>query len=312
MSSSDRIGLRIKLRDLHVLLSAVQSGSMSKAAALLNTTQPAISRSIKELERTIGTRLVNRGAGGVTPTDYGRALMDSGVAVFDELRQGLKRIEFLADPTAGEVRIGTSAFLAAGFVSTVIDRLSRCYPRIVFHVVTGYVESLYRELNERHVDLLVVRGTDTDADEKIDFQFLFDDSYAVVAGAKNPLVRRRRIELSELANESWILPPRTSVIGAVVAEAFRASGLDYPRASVITDAPYMRISLLATGRFVTIFPTSVLGFVKRPDLKTLPVKIPSARRPNGIATLKGRALNPVAKLFIDFAGEVAKPLAGRK
>jgi DNA-binding transcriptional LysR family regulator len=64
--------------------------------------------------------------------------------VFDDLRQAVKNIEFLADPTAGEVRIGSSALLAASFVSAVVDRLSRRYPRIVFHLVTGHVETLHR------------------------------------------------------------------------------------------------------------------------------------------------------------------------
>ena len=147
MPLSDHIGLRMKLHDLRVLMAVVQAGSMSKAAALLNTTQPAISRSIAELERTIGVRLLDRSPQGVEPTEYGRALLDGGVAVFDDLRQAAKNIEFLADPAAGEVRIGCTPLLAASFTSTLVDRLSRRYPRIVFHVVTGYVEALHQELS---------------------------------------------------------------------------------------------------------------------------------------------------------------------
>ncbi len=127
----------MKLKDLHVLMTVVQAGSMGKAAQRLNTTQPNISRSIAELEHTLGVRLLDRHRQGVEPTEYGRALLDCGVAIFDDLRQGVKNIEFLADPTAGEVRIGSTAFLAASFVSAIVDRLSRRYPRIVFHLVTG-------------------------------------------------------------------------------------------------------------------------------------------------------------------------------
>src|SRR5213080_736817 len=86
MQVSDRIGRRMKLHDLHVLMAVVQAGSMSKAAALLNTTQPAISRSIAELEHVVGVRLLDRSAQGVEPTRYGRALLQRGVAVFDELK----------------------------------------------------------------------------------------------------------------------------------------------------------------------------------------------------------------------------------
>jgi DNA-binding transcriptional LysR family regulator len=313
MQLSGRFGSRMRLQDLHVLMTVVRAGSMGKAAQILNTTQPNISRSIAELEHALGVRLLDRHRQGVEPTEYGRALLDCGVAVFDDLRQGMRNIAFLADPTAGELRIGTTTFLAASFVSALVDRLSRRYPRLVFHVVTGYTETLHRELAERNVDLLIVRGSGPTADPRYDFEFLFDDSYVVAAGAQNQWVRRRRIEIAELVNELWVLPPPDSVIGSIVMGAFRASGLHYPRVSVVTDCPHMRISLLATGRFVTIFPASAFRFLtKRSELKVLPVELPMARRPNGIVTLKNRALSPVAKLFIDCAREVAKPLAKRK
>ena len=313
MQLSDRIGNRMKLQDLHVLMTVVQAGSMGKAAQILNTTQPNISRSIGELEQALGVRLLDRHRQGIEPTEYGHALLDCGVAVFDDLRQGVKNIAFLADPTAGELRIGTTTFLAASFVSALVDRLSRRYPRIVFHLVTGYTETLHRELAERNVDLLIIRGSGPIEDPRYDFEFLFDDSYVVVAGPQNQWVRRRRIEIAELVNELWVLPPPDSVIGSIVTDAFRASGLDYPRVSVVTDCPHMRISLLATGRFVTIFPASAFRFLtKRSELKILPVELPTALRPNGIVTLKNRALSPVARLFIDCAREVAKPLAKRK
>ena len=313
MQLSDRIGNRMKLQDLHVLMTVVQAGSMGKAAQILNTTQPNISRSIGELEQALGVRLLDRHRQGIEPTEYGRALLDCGAAVFDDLRQGVKNIAFLADPTAGELRIGTTTFLAASFVSALVDRLSRRYPRIVFHLVTGYTETLHRELAERNVDLLIIRGSGPIADPRYDFEFLFDDSYVVAAGAQNQWVRRRRIEIAELVNELWVLPPPDSVIGSIVMDAFRASGLDYPRVSVVTDCPHMRISLLATGRFVTIFPASAFRFLtKRSELKVLPVELPTARRPNGIVTLKNRALSPVAQLFIDCARELAKPMGKRK
>jgi hypothetical protein len=89
-------------------------------------------KAISELEQALGRRLRDRGPQGVEPTIYGRELVKCSVAVFDELRQGVKALEFLSDPTAGELRIGCTERGAAGFVPTVIDRDSRRYPRIVF------------------------------------------------------------------------------------------------------------------------------------------------------------------------------------
>jgi DNA-binding transcriptional LysR family regulator len=160
-----------------------------------------------------------------------------GIAVFDDLRQGVKNIEFLSDPSTGEVRVGSTAFLAASFVSAVVDRLSGRYPRIVFHLVTAAAGTLQHELSKRNVDLLIVRRFGSMADERVDFEFLFDDSFVVAVGAQNQWARRRRIELADLVNEPWVLPPPESSLASVAVEAFRNSGLDFPRATRVRRFP---------------------------------------------------------------------------
>ncbi len=308
MLLSERIGRRIKLQDLNVLMTVVQAGSMGKAAQRLNTVQPVISRSIADLEHALGVRLLDRHRQGVEPTEYGRALLDGGVAAFDELRRAVKHIEFLADPAAGDVRIGCNTFFAGTFVSAVIERLSRRYPRIVFHLTTE-TDALYRELIDRHVDFLIARRLSAFTDDKFRFESLYDDSYVVVAGSQSPWARRRRISLADLADEKWLLPPPDRALGPVYLEAFRASKLDYPRATVFVAPPEVRIGLLTTGRFLTIVPMSVLRFsARRTEIKVLPIKLQHARAPIGIVTLKDRSLSPVAKLFIEHARDVAKPL----
>ena len=313
MQIGDRIARRMKLHDLRILMAVAQAGSMNKAAVFLNMTQSAVSRSIAGLERTVGVSLLERTTRGVEPTEYGRAMLECGVAVFDDLRQGAKKIEFLTDPAAGEVRIGCHPALAPSFVPAVVDGVARRYPRIVFHLMVAEIGTLHRELTERNVDLLITREFGPLADERLSFEFLFNDSFVVVAGAQNPWVGRRRIVLAELLNEAWALPPPDSVFGSAVMEAFRSCGLDYPRTAVVTVPPDVRMSLLTTGHFLTIFAPSTLRFpIRRPELKVLPVELPMARVPSGIVTLKNRTLSPVAQLFVDGARKVAKPMAKRK
>src|SRR5437016_6337447 len=167
MQLSDRIGRRMKLQDLHVLMTVVQAGTMGKAARRLNTTQPNISKSIADLEHALGVRLLDRHRQGIEPTVFGRTLLDGGAAVFDELRQTVKDIEFLADPTAGAVRVGCNPFFAATIVSTVVDRLSRRHPRMMFRLVVAYSETLHRELIERNVDLLITRKSSPIIDQRL-------------------------------------------------------------------------------------------------------------------------------------------------
>src|SRR5438876_9361177 len=128
MQQIGRTTRRLKLRDLHILLVVVQRGSMVKAAAELAISQPAVSRAIADMEHSLGLRLLDRGRDGIEPTVYGHALVKRGVTIFDELKQGLEELEFLADPTIGQLRIGSSESVAAGMLPTVIDRFSRQYP----------------------------------------------------------------------------------------------------------------------------------------------------------------------------------------
>src|SRR5438067_752237 len=134
MQLNERIGRRLRLRDLNIFLVVAKERSMSKAAAQLAVSQPAISKAIAEMEFTLGVPLLDRGPRGVEPTLYGRALLKRSVAIFDELKQSVRDIESLGDPNSGEVRIGCTEPMAAGFVAAVIDRLSRQYQQLVFQL----------------------------------------------------------------------------------------------------------------------------------------------------------------------------------
>src|SRR5438046_533168 len=160
MPWDERIGRRLKLRDLYVLKTVAQSGSMGRAASRLAVSQPAVSKAITDLEHVLGVRLLDRSQDGVEPTPYGGALLKWSAAVFDDLRQGVEEIDFLADPNAGTVRIGTGEGMPARLVAAVIDRLLRHHPRLTFNVIQAATNDLqYRELRERNVDLIFGRFT---------------------------------------------------------------------------------------------------------------------------------------------------------
>lgn len=314
MQWADRIGRRLKLRDLHVLFAVVQSGSMTKAAHQLAVSQPVVSAAIATLEHALGVRLLDRGRRGVEPTIYGRALLNHGIAVFDALRQGVKEIEFLADPTVGELRIGCPEWIAAGLLPIIIDRLLQRHPRLVFYVdqtVTATPE--FSELRQRRVDLVLGRLALPFKEEDLHADVLYREQLRVIAGTRSPWVRRRKIQLAELVDEAWLFTPPNELPGSLVAEAFKESGLKVPQPKIVSFSVHLRNRLLATGRYLTVLPGSLLRFTDLPaSLKALPVKLPIEPRPVAIVALKDRTLSPVAKLFIDCAREVTKPLANAK
>lgn len=311
MDWADRIGRRIKLRDLHVLLAVAECGGMAKAAERLAITHPVVSKTISDLEGTLGVRLFDRSARGVELTAYGQALLDSGAAVFDELRQGLRRIEYLADASVGELRIGCPDIITAGVMPPLVDRFLRRCPKVRLHVVhaeTGVGQ--FQPLRERRVDLLVGRLPARFDEEDLTAESLFDETFLAFAGLQSPWARRRRVGLADLMEEAWVLPPYDSVPGVLIAEMFRASGLEPPCASVATMSANLSAALVATGNFVGVLPRSVLHFsAKRLSLKLLPVRLPDRRISVSIITVRKRTLSPLAGLFIESARETAKPLS---
>jgi DNA-binding transcriptional LysR family regulator len=241
---------------------------------------------------------------------YGDALLRWGFAVFDDLRQAVKELEFLTDPTTGEVRIGSTEPMAAGFVGAVVEQLSRKHPRVIVHVVPADRTTLVkRELHQRSVDLVVATTYGLPPDDDTEVEVLFNDRHVVMASAQSNWARRRLIKLIDLINEPWVLPPPDSIPGTEIAEVFRASGIEPPLAQVVSFSVPLHYHLLATQRFVTMLPLSMLRVGKGLSLKLLPIKLKARLRPVGIVTLKNRTLGPVAKLFIDCAREVARPLA---
>ena len=175
MNWEERIGRRLKLRDLHILFAVVQCGSMTKAANQLSVSKPVVSKAVADLEYTLAVRLLDRDPQGIVPTVYGKALLDRGLGAFDELRRAVKDIECLSDPTTGEVRIATSIAIAAGFVSTVIARLARRYPRISVQLLAGEASTSHRALEERRADLAILRLHAPLLKQHLQTEVLYDD-----------------------------------------------------------------------------------------------------------------------------------------
>jgi DNA-binding transcriptional LysR family regulator len=305
-----RIGGRVRLRDLHILLAVVQCGSMAGAAAQLGVSQPAVSEAVASLEHSLNARLLDRGRRGVTPTAHGTALLAAGRAAFDEIRQGIKRIEQLSDPAAGDLRIACPESIAAGILGPIIERMSQRFPRVRLFVepFTFTARPLFPQLDNREVDVVVTRPTFPIRQSDLAVEVLFNDRIRLAAGRNGPWARRRKIDLAELVDEPWITVPSDDIGGAVLADAFRARGLEPPRISVTTYSIHLRNSLTARARFIAALPASVLRF-NSGNMLELPIDLPEPPWPVAIVTIKRRTSNPVIERFIECAREVGKSIA---
>ena len=301
---------RVRLHDLLVLRAVVQSGGMRKAAQALPLSQSAVSRVIGELEDALGLRLLERNAKGIEPTPFGAALARRAQAVFDEMQGALRELEHLADPAGGEVRLGCMETLHAGLVGATVADLLRQHPRMHIILESGHAPDLIHHfLLERMVDFVVARPYQLPLPPGVDGEALYRDHLHLAVGHSHPLARRRRIGLQELAQEHWILSRNEQMPESPLGRALAAQNLAMPRHVVSSGSLLARYSLLASGRFITLVPHSLLPFGRNREMvKILPVALPPWGTPTMILTVSGRTLGPAALLFLARLRELARPL----
>ena len=306
------VGRRLRLRDLFVFFTVHECGSMSKAAARLGVSTPSVSELISDLEHAVGARLFDRSPRGVLATPFGEALLARGQAAFDELRQGIREIESIADPGSGEVRLGCPES-CAGFLALVIEYISRRYPRMRFstrQVQAPTVE--FPELIARKVDLvlarLLVHPGQRPLGDDLEAEIMFDDPFSIVVSKKSKWARRRKVELADLADARWVMPPLDVLAGLILKDEFESRGLKAPEPQVSTLSPFLRCVLPSRGDYIGVLPESALRLsAARYELKVLPIKLSSPRpSPYAIVKLKNRTLTPAVEIFIQSARDVAK------
>jgi DNA-binding transcriptional LysR family regulator len=310
-----QIGRRLRLRDLHAFFTVVQCRSMAKAALQLGVSQPAVSKVVADLEHALGVRLLDRSPQGVEPTVFGHALLKRGMAAFDELKQGIRDIEFLSDATTGEVRIGSMEAPWFTLLPDVIRRFSQQYPRIQVHTDLIDQSEVFLALRERRYDCVLIpeRPNDESADD-LKVEILYDDAMIVAASAHSKWARRRKIDLAELIDEPWILTGRTAWNRTASEEIFAAEGLSRPNPKIATNSIILRARLIAGSPYVGLFLTSVLRQLIADNyaLTALPVDLRANTQSIAIVTLKNRTLSPVVERFLVCVREVAASFAGKQ
>jgi DNA-binding transcriptional LysR family regulator len=130
MEWESRLGRRLRVRDLFILSTVVDAGSMAKGARRLGVSQPSVSEAIANLEHMLRVRLLDRGPKGIAPTMYADVLLRRSATVFDELKQSVRDIEFMCDPTVGEMTIGAPEIVIGTLLPPIIERYAAQYPGV--------------------------------------------------------------------------------------------------------------------------------------------------------------------------------------
>lgn len=177
---------------------------------------------------------------------------------------------------------------------------------------TNNVEREFQQLRDRAVDFLLAGFPRTVVEDDLQLEFLYEDRPFVVSGRKSQWARRRKIELAELTDEPWLLP-REGIFISLLAESFQTKGVPMPKFGIRSYSVHQRMTLLATGRFVSAEVGSVLRFnADRFPLKVLPVELAVRPWPVWIVTAKNRTVSPVVQTFLKCVREVTKPLGAHQ
>ena len=292
--------MRLKTRQLQLLLHLAEHGSVLRAAEAASMTQPAASKLLAEMESTLGVKLFERHARGVEPTWYGQILIRRARAAMTELGRAQEEIFALRSGQTGQVTLGTVVNPGTNLVPQAIAAVKREHPDLVIRVEMDYSRPLVARLLDGHLDMVIGRILGPDGLGDLDFEPLADEPHSLVARAGHPLTRRRRLEHVDLLEFGWILPPPASLLRARMDAMFLDRGLPWPQNIVETSALPVITNLLRNSDLLTALPLgSVAPYTQANMLTVLPIELGVSVESFGIVRRRDHLLSPGGQRLLD-------------
>lgn len=305
-----RLDQVLKFRQLRMIEALARHQSMTRAAAALGLTQPALTKSLRELEALMGEPLFERHAHGVRATATGQIVLRYARAALSDLQRLEQDLELGGEAGATSVVVGALPVAAVGLLPAVITRARAEHPGLQIRLVEGRTEILLAQLEAGEVDLVVGRLYPAAAPDGLTREALYAEPISVLARAGHPIHRLKRPTARDLAAYDFVLPGFSQRIGHDVEHFMAAIGLTPSAASIrSTSRGFIREMLLATD-MVTVTPRIVMGGdLLRGLVRIVALPGPSMPRPAGVITDPRRGVSPGARLLIRIVRETIADLA---
>jgi LysR family transcriptional regulator of abg operon len=247
----------LKLSQLRHLVAVTEAGSLRQAARQLFLSQSSITKSIQQLEQSIGVELLQRTAQGVVPTNAGRALIGRAVAIENELREARNDIDDLLGLGSGEVRIAASPTVATSLLPRTVVEFKKQRPKATLQLHEAVYPEVLLKIRKGDFDFAVCLVADWVEDETVSFEILVKDRVVPAVRAGHPL-ERRRMTLTELLSADWVIYRRGRSGRDVFEQTFIAAGLEPPRSTIECSSFTCLRSLIERGDYVTLLPHRML------------------------------------------------------
>ena len=292
------IRVRLKPRQLLLLVTIDELGNIHRAAEELGMTQPAASKLLKELESALEISLFDRLPRGMRPTWYGEIMIRHAKMTLANLATAHDEITALKAGLSGQVAVGCIMPAGISLLPLTVARLKSHYPLLQMRVELDSSDALLAQLNDSKLDIAVARLFEHHDKSAFDFEPLAEEAICVVAKRGHPLTRKRKLKLADMTDLSWILPTGR-VIRHRFDMVFRGLGIDPPQNVVSTPSLPVTISLLQHADMVATVPIEVAQQYREHGMVELvPIEFPLKMDAYGIITLRNRLLSPAAQTML--------------
>lgn len=298
--------MALDFHQLRAFLVVAEAGTLGRACARLNVTQPALSRLMRRMEMQMGVELFERRSKGMELTSYGQALLPHAQSLVAEAGLAEEEIAALRGLSRGTVRVGALASAAATILPQAVSRLLYRWPGLRVTVLEGMTDMLAAALANRTIDLAI--ATEFPADETIARATATGsgEAYAVVAAWDHPIGHQLRVSMHDVLCESWVLPPRDAPPRQLFERRLMELGMPLPQVSVETRAPGVARAMVAQTRYLSWLPADLVADdIEKGLIRAIEVKPLSWSADYFVYRRRGGTLSIAARKLLD---EFRRPL----
>lgn len=294
----------IELRHLRHAIALGKHGNFARAAEALNLTQPTLSRSIAALEEALGVPLFDRSHKGVTPTPFGRVLLERGEDVVRGEFNLRREIALLAGLEVGSLAVGAGPYASEVSVAAAVARVVNAHPNLQIRVTTSDPVEVVRDVLAQRIDVGIAERAGPDSDERLSIEPIPSHPIVLACRPGHPLVRLSHLAPAQIMNFPLVT---TLLRGAAAATAHSLGATTSLKGSGSGDfAPQLSVNSLSLARLIArqsnaLFPGTagmLAEDVAAGHLVVLDFSVPAMRTNYGVIYLRGRTLAPAAKAFI--------------
>ena len=296
--------MKIDPRHLVNLLAVATHGSFNRAAQARGLSQPALSNSIAQLERRLGFPVLERTRRGSEVNEYGKILLQGARTIEELLTQTTEQVRLKRLGVSGPLRIGATPSMTLKFMPDLMSSLLKSEGTVQISLTEGLDDELIPALQGGRLDLVLAPGSGAALPPDLLEEALFDDSFRVGVGPKNPLAKRRSLSLLELREAPWVLPGPGSAYRRHVEALFVAAGVSWPTDSIVSNSlPLVESIVTLTNRvtIVTQLQATVHNFWR---MRAIALR-GAGRRTLSIKWRRAGALSPLAAHVVQMAHQVA-------